>query len=126
MERARAEGNAALFWRIAQVMIVKSRAYRMAVLHKTLPFWYWRLPAEKVDKILRRTQAIVDKWGTELVTVRKYILKADGVRYRPLGVPALEWRVVISMWSIMLSLWLRPGLSPNQFGAKTGVGPGDA
>lgn len=62
----------------------------MAVLHKALPFWYWKFTSKRLDTILRRVQAIVDAWDHNLITVRMYILKADGIRYRPLGVPALE------------------------------------
>ena len=69
----------------------------MATFHKSLPFWYWKLSSKRMDKLLKAVQLIVDKWGTDLQTVRTYILKADGVRYRPLGFPKLEWRIVITM-----------------------------
>lgn len=53
---------------------------------------------------------------------RKYIPKADGIRVRPLGVPALEWRVVVTMWTVVLTLFLKPYISPSQYGARPGVG----
>lgn len=112
MERAAAAGEAKLYWVIAKALIKRSKVYRMACLHKSLPFWYYKLSAHRVGRILETVERLIRTDSADLGLDRKYIPKADGVRLRPLGVPHLEWRIIMTAWTVALSTWLRPRMSP--------------
>lgn len=122
LEKAAEAGNTQLFWTIALVLIKRSKTYRMAAVHKAIPFWYFKIPRQKMKRLLEKVEVLVRTDSTNLESDRVYIPKADGVRVRSLGVPRLEWRVVMTMWTVVLTLWLQPILSPSQYGARPGVG----
>jgi len=96
MEKAAAKGEAKLYWVIAKALIKRSKVYRMSCLHKSLPFWYYKLTTSRIATILSDVERAIKLESAELGLDRKYIPKADGVRLRPLGVPHLEWRIIMT------------------------------
>jgi hypothetical protein len=90
MEGAAERRDAKLFWTMGRFLLKYSRAFRMAALCKAVPFWYYKFTAAKIDQMMMAIQRRIRKDDTRLELSRLYILKADGVRKRPLGVPEVQ------------------------------------
>lgn len=120
--------NPKYYWLIAQTLIQRSPAYRMAHINKVFPHWYYEKDAGWLMKINHKFNLITKNWDTRLKSKRVWVPKPTGSdpalasRWRPIGVPAPEWRILTSMWSQVYLLYIQDHWSDNQHAFFPGRG----
>lgn len=104
------------FWKIANLMYQRSDVFMIANMSKvnTLTTWYKDLSWRKMKRALAKANVIRRTKDGKVNLTRVHIEKGDG-RWRPLGVPALEWRIISRMLLTLLLIW-NPNRSKSQHG----------
>lgn len=92
------------FWKLAFV-VLKDKDYMIGTFINVFPSWYKCMSLQEVFKILNEVERINSSPLENLYIdyKRVYILKADGKRFRPLGVPTKAWRVYLSMLNNLIN-----------------------
>lgn len=115
-----------LWWLLA----TKSEAFIMVVMIKKLKFSIVSFSPEKFlylkDRIIRIIRKNWTKLNFKRVFLPEYNLDGTIRKYRPLGVPSLEYRVIGGVLEFNLSNWWMRDWSPTQFACRPGYGPIDA
>lgn len=107
-ERAK-RSNPTLFWTIAKFCIKKSISFRVSAYNSVNFGWWHSTSIYQVKKDLKRISRIIREEKDDLIYNRVYIPKKD--THRPLGVPRLDWRVVMHMHAKWLTLFLAKEVS---------------
>lgn len=100
------------FGRIA-IILMTSKSYRLAALHRALPGYEAFKPEKikwlykRIDKFIKIENNIVKEFASNLKYTRRWIDKKPGDYSRPLGVPAIEWRVFMKMHLHILEIYYR-------------------
>ena len=87
-----------LSMRIFLVLMQRSISFRVCMFNRVAKGWYYSMSLGKLSLAWNKLDRIIKNLDTNIRSKRVYIPKKDG-RLRPLGVPTLEWRVYISMWT---------------------------
>jgi len=108
------------FFYIVRFLMIKSSSFRVSAINKTFPRWYKELPLSYIMKINRKVNNLILTFATDLDFKRVYIPKGD--TYRPLGVPAPEWRIYQQLLNNFLYIFLEDKFLPDQHGFIPGKG----
>jgi hypothetical protein len=96
----------------------RSVVYKAVAWRKADPRWYKHTSLKSIDVTMKRMQTMdTDNY----IYNRVNILKANG-KIRPLGVPAMEWRLYLGIINGWLLHWLKPFMHPSQHGFIPGKG----
>lgn len=120
--------NPQVFWIIAKYLL-NSYTFQVACFHHVFRNWHRTLHFKKVLRILKETaQLAKDLTNGKLQPIdfkRLYILKdVNNLEkgFRPLGVPAPHWRVLLHGLNLIMIIYFGPYQSPNQHGFWPGRG----
>jgi len=120
------EGNikkAVLIWLI---LLRQSFSYQVALLNKVYPHWHHWLDIWSAKELLRQICNNCRKVNYKLVIRRYYILKKDGVRWRPIGAPDIASRVISRALNDMIYFIWEGEFGENQHGFRKHRSPSTA
>lgn len=84
-------------------ILMNSAAYKVAAVNHVLHNWHRKLAYKQVQFVLRDVTKLVKSRSTALKYARVYM--QDKNKVRPLGVPAISWRVYLHMYNNCLVEW---------------------
>jgi len=108
------------YFNIVNKMLLYSVSFRMSAWKRIEPHWYSVYGVNKVRYINNNITKLIRRKSIDLIHRRVYIPK--GETYRPLGVPTIEWRIILHMWNNFLFQFLRDLYLPSQHGFIKGRG----
>jgi len=111
--------KAVLIWLL---LLKNSKSYQIVLFNKAIPYWYWKFTEMESREILKRIINQCRKQNLWLTLRRFYILKSDGVRWRPIGSPDLPSRVIGRGLSDLIYNIFEKDLQSQQHGYRKGKG----
>jgi hypothetical protein len=114
-----ARDNPKLYWTIAEILLRRSNTFRVAAINHVFRNWYKNYPLGFILNVNRKVSKLINQKISVMEYTRVYIEKGD--TFRPLGVPAPEWRVLLHMYSNFLTFFLYKDL-PHQHAYIPGKG----
>lgn len=84
-------------WKVAWLNIKFSKAFRASAFNYVCKGWYYNMAQSEVWKLNRLVNKIIYNEDHDLNFRRVYIEKANTGKMRPLGVPAVEWRISLHL-----------------------------
>jgi len=106
--------NPVAYWRVSVFLMSHSNIFLASAIHKVMHNWYKNYPLVFVWMMVRKVRKITREWRSDFTFSRVYIPKPGTDRVRPLGVPTMEWRIVLHMWNCFLMWYVKPHLLPQQ------------
>lgn len=105
-----------------------SRSYRTYAFNKWARGWYWKYTWSVALRKFTKFEKLCIKLPHKTPIKRTYILKADGISYRPIGSPQLEYRILNSCWAEFIYLLCIEDIEKeyNQHGFRRGKGVASA
>lgn len=110
----------AKYWRLAQSLMKRSNVFRTLAINHVFTNWHRKYPLEFIIGVNRKVSKLINEKVDSLDFTRVYIPK-DDKRWRPLGVPKPEWRLLLHMWSNFITYFVQDRLH-NQHGFLPGRG----
>jgi len=110
-----------MYFAIARILMKRSNVLRVIALNHVMPQWHRKYSFPYVLMVNRKVSEIINKNWVSMDFKRIYIPKGT-TKFRPLGVPKMEWRMYLHMVNQFLMFYLRPSLSRRQHGFITGRG----
>jgi len=130
MARCMNTGNRDKYNLIWWTLATKSDAFLLAMMIRKLRFAISSYSPEKFLYLQARIRRIIRKDWTKPNFVRKFLPEYDSEgnlkKYRPLGVPSVEYRVIAGMLEFNLSNWWMRDWAPTQLACRPGLGAFDA
>lgn len=112
--------NPVLYWQLAQILMKRSNCFRVVAIQHVFRKWYRNYPLGFIINTNRKVSKIINTGLSKMDYSRVYIPKGEN-RWRPLGVPKPEWRLLLHMYSNFLTFFLAHRLI-NQHGFIPGKG----
>lgn len=115
--------KATIIWLI---LLKNSFSYQICLFNKVMPQWHYLLNRIEAKNLVRKIVNKCRSADMELTLRRFYILKADGVRWRPIGAPDYPSRVISrSLNDLIYVLW-EDKFNNNQHGFRRNRGAATA
>lgn len=84
-------------------ILMSSPAYQGSALNHVLKNWHRKLPINQVLHVMKEVRKLVKSKETRLKYARVYLQEKD--KLRPLGVPAMSWRIYLHMYNNCIVQW---------------------
>jgi len=130
MAKALHENDIVKYTAIWKTLRDRSNLFLMVVFVRKIKFYSTAYSSRKVSWLLNKIRGLISSGSTDLKFRREFLpeYNLDGSikKYRPLGVPSIEWRVISSMYELYLVNLFQKNWNPNQFACMPKVGVVDA
>jgi len=110
------EKDSKKYFKIAFALMRRSVSFRVSAINHVFFNWYKKIPLWVLLRINRKVDKILETKSTLLDFSRVYIPKPGSDKFRPLGVPEPEWRLVLHMANNFIHWYLRDYILPSQHG----------
>jgi len=101
-------------------ILMNSSAYQVSALNHVLSNWHRKLSFKQIKWVLKDVRKLVKSRATALKYARVYLHETHKIR--PLGVPAISWRIYLHMYNNCLVEWRSLTESNKQHGYLPGKG----
>jgi len=105
--KARESGNARLYFLIADLAIKRSNCFRVLAINHVFPQWHRKNSLASILSANRGCSKLINTSNHFMNYSRVYVPKGNDTM-RPLGVPSLDWRLLLSMKANFLTFYLAP------------------
>lgn len=130
MAKALFEGNLEKYHAIFETLSKRSRFFQGVLFVRKLRFYSNNYTVSKAAWMLEGIRKKVKSESTKLKFKRVFLpeYNSDGTlkKYRPLGVPSVEWRVIAAMYEFYLVNLMKKDWNPNQYACMPNIGVVDA
>lgn len=130
MAKALHENDVVKYTAIWRTLRDRSSLFLLVVFVRKIKFYSTAYSTRKVNWLVKKIRGLIKTKSTDLKFRREFLpeFNLDGTikKYRPLGVPSIEWRVISSMYELYLVNLFRKDWNPNQFACMPKVGVVDA
>lgn len=99
-------------------MLRTSRSYRTYAFNRWNSGWYWRISYKRAQIQFKKFEKLCIYLPTKIPMTRKYIPKSTPGKWRPLGIPALEHRILNSCWAQFMYAMFQNSMMVNQHGFR--------
>ena len=114
-------GNPTKYWNLSWFLMRHSNAFRVSAIQHVFPNWYKKYSFYFILNTNRKAERILKTRNLKLEYDRIYLLKPNG-KYRPLGVPRPEWRLVLHMLNNFIHWYSYKAVLSSQHGFIPGRG----
>jgi len=101
-------------------ILMNSPAYQVSALNHVMKNWHRKLPINQVIHVMKDVQKLVRNKSTRLKYARVYLQETS--KLRPLGVPAMSWRIYLHMYNNCIVQWRLVSEGNKQHGYLPGRG----
>lgn len=101
-------------------ILMNSPAYQGSALNHVLRNWHRKLPCNQVIHVMKQVRKLVRNKETRLKFARVYLQETN--KLRPLGVPAMSWRIYLHMYNNCIVQWRLVSEGNKQHGYLPGRG----
>jgi hypothetical protein len=130
MAKALSENDIVKYTAIWETLKDRSNLFLLVVFVRKIKFYSSAYSSRKVNWLLNKIRGLINSKSTDLKFRREFLpeYNLDGSikKYRPLGVPSIEWRVISSMYELYLVNLFHKNWNENQFACMPRVGVVDA
>jgi hypothetical protein len=109
LKQAKEKNNSNLYWIMAEILMKRSNSFRVAAIQHVIKNWHRNYPLGFVLNRNRKVSKIINEGLSSVDYKRVYIPKGDK-GFRPLGVPQMEWRLLLHMYSNFLTYFVQDKL----------------
>jgi hypothetical protein len=130
MAKAIYENDVVKYTAIWNILKDRSDLFLMVVFVRKIKFYSTAYSCRKVNWLVRKIRRLISSKSTDLKFRREFLpeYNLDGTikKWRPLGVPSIEWRVIASMYELYLVNWFKKDWNSNQYACMPKIGVVDA
>lgn len=130
LEKYLKTGETEKYFKLAELLEKRSKLFALVIMVRRTHQRWTEMGLARVISILKTRSLILTKEKVSARYKRVFLkeTKPDGSfkKWRPLGVPELEWRMVSATKEFFLVNFLAPKWYHNQFAGLPGKGPADA
>jgi len=116
------------FWDFSLRIMRNSSVFKTMMLHEVQPHWHREMNMKELYLIINKYNKYLEEMPTNLKHRRVYLPKLVDpetgliIKYRPLGVPTLAWRLYLHTWQFFLMIFLQNRIPGFQHGFYKGRG----
>lgn len=120
-------GDHEKFWNTSLLLMRRSSVFKSIMFWELSPNWHREMNMKEVYMLINKYNTYAEELPRDLKHRRVYLPKVINeqgivVKYRPLGVPTMAWRLYLHAWQYFLMIYLQKEIPNFQHGFYKGRG----